>query len=291
MPRPSVQPSARGPVTSLPLPRFVSLRADTANVRRGPSLDQRIDWEFVHRGLPLQIIAEYGQWRRVRDADGATGWVHHTLLSGVRTALVQADAPVPLRATPNEDALVRAMAEPGAIARLEECADAWCEIAGSGVGGGCRAPRSGAWDRTRRSGRQRAGNGRGEDACRTVPLRRGPLRGGGRLRLCAELPLFAMPARDRRRVQAAGGDPARPATPRRRGGPVADPRGRDAGDIHCAGCGSLLYSVVREGAWVHVAMGTLVDAPAIRPSRHIFVGSKAPWFEITDDLPQFEAFG
>ena len=65
----------------------------------------------------------------------------------------------------------------------------------------------------------------------------------------------------------------------------------NAGDIHCAGCGSLLYSVVRDGAWVHVAMGTLVDAPAIRPSRHIFVGSKAPWFEITDDLPQFEAFG
>ena len=137
------QTVARGPVTSLPLPRFVSLRADTANVRRGPSLDQRIDWEFVHRGLPLEIIAEYGQWRRVRDADGATGWVHHTLLSGVRTALVQADAPVPLRATPSEDALVRAMAEPGAIARLEECEGAWCEIAGSGVQGWL--PRGALW--------------------------------------------------------------------------------------------------------------------------------------------------
>jgi hypothetical protein len=59
-------------------------------------------------------------------------------------------------------------------------------------------------------------------------------------------------------------------------------------DTRCATCGSLLYSVVREGQWVHVAMGSLVDDPTIRPSDHIYVGSKAPWFEITDDLPQNE---
>lgn len=59
-------------------------------------------------------------------------------------------------------------------------------------------------------------------------------------------------------------------------------------DAHCGTCGSLLYSLVREAAWVHVAMGTLVDAPTIRPTHHIFVGSKAPWYEITDDLPQYE---
>ncbi len=58
----------------------------------------------------------------------------------------------------------------------------------------------------------------------------------------------------------------------------------------CRRCGSLLYSVVREGAVVHVAMGTLVDTPSIRPTHHIFVGSKAPWFTITDDLPQYEGF-
>jgi hypothetical protein len=64
--------------------------------------------------------------------------------------------------------------------------------------------------------------------------------------------------------------------------------GEKAHDTHCRKCGSLLYSVVRDGAWVHVALGTLVDDPSIRPSQHIFVGSKAPWFTITDDLPQFE---
>jgi hypothetical protein len=59
-------------------------------------------------------------------------------------------------------------------------------------------------------------------------------------------------------------------------------------DTRCAECGSLLFSVVREGAWVHVALGSLVDAPTIPPTKHIFVGSKAPWYEITDDLPHFE---
>jgi hypothetical protein len=61
-----------------------------------------------------------------------------------------------------------------------------------------------------------------------------------------------------------------------------------AHDAHCKGCGSLLYSLVREGTFVHVAMGTLVDDPTIRPTAHIFVGSKAPWFAITDDLPQYQ---
>ena len=60
----------------------------------------------------------------------------------------------------------------------------------------------------------------------------------------------------------------------------------DLNDTRCAACGSFLYSVVREGDWVHVAMGSLVDDPSIRPSEHIYVGSKARWFEITDELPQ-----
>jgi len=62
-------------------------------------------------------------------------------------------------------------------------------------------------------------------------------------------------------------------------------------DAHCGKCGSLLCSLVRETEFVHVTLGTLVDAPSIRPSAHIFVGSKAPWYTITDDLPQHDEFG
>jgi hypothetical protein len=65
----------------------------------------------------------------------------------------------------------------------------------------------------------------------------------------------------------------------------------DLNDTRCAACGSLLFSVVREGAYVHVALGSLQDAPSIRPASHIYVGSKAPWFEITDDLPQHDELG
>ena len=61
-------------------------------------------------------------------------------------------------------------------------------------------------------------------------------------------------------------------------------------DTRCKVCGSFLYSVVHDGTFVHVAMGTLVDDPTIRPTEHIFVGSKAPWFSITDELPQYEEF-
>ncbi len=73
-----------------------------------------------------------------------------------------------------------------------------------------------------------------------------------------------------------------------RSGTYVEPGGHDT---RCRECGSFLYSVVRDGNYVHVAMGSLIDAPSIRPNHHIFVGSKAPWFEITDDLPQYEEYG
>jgi SH3-like domain-containing protein len=134
-PVPAGESAARGPVTNLPLPRFVSMRAETANARRGPSLSHRVDWTFVHRGQPLEITAEYGHWRRVRDAEGAGGWVHHTLLSGVRTVLIRGEGAIALRAGPREGTAIRAMAEPGVIARLETCDPESCRGAAGGVTG------------------------------------------------------------------------------------------------------------------------------------------------------------
>ncbi|NDR59340.1 aspartyl-trna synthetase [Pseudoruegeria sp. M32A2M] len=128
------QPVTRGPVTNLPLPRFVSLKTSEGNARRGPSLSQRIDWVYTRRGLPLEVTAEFGHWRRVRDRDGAGGWVHYSLLSGVRTVLVEQDM-VELHAQPSEDAETLAQAEIGVVARLGECTVTWCRITAGGERG------------------------------------------------------------------------------------------------------------------------------------------------------------
>ena len=125
----------RGPVTNLPLPRYVSLKSSEGNARRGPSLSHRIDWVYKRRALPLEVTAEFGHWRRVRDRDGAGGWVHYSLLSGVRTVLIEQDM-VELRARPSEDAEVLAQAEIGVVARLGECIPDWCRVTAGGERGG-----------------------------------------------------------------------------------------------------------------------------------------------------------
>jgi SH3-like domain-containing protein len=133
---------ARGPVTNLPLPRFVSMKASEANVRRGPSLTHRIDWVFKRRGMPLEVTAEFGHWRRVRDHDNAGGWVHYTLISGVRTALVEEDM-LTVHARPDTTSPVTAAFELGVVARLGDCTIDWCEISAGGYSGW--APKTKIW--------------------------------------------------------------------------------------------------------------------------------------------------
>ncbi|OWU84665.1 aspartyl-trna synthetase [Oceanicola sp. 22II-s10i] len=123
-----------GPETHLPLPRYVSMRAQEGNVRRGPSLTHRIDWVFTHQNMPLQIVAEHGHWRRVRDQDGMGGWVHYSLLSGNRTVLVSAEE-IELRMRPDAKAGLTAKLEQGVIARLGDCSEEWCHLRVAGVSG------------------------------------------------------------------------------------------------------------------------------------------------------------
>ena len=130
----SAQAQERGPVTNLPIPRFVSMKANEGNVRRGPSLSHRIDWVFKRRDMPLEITAEYGHWRRVRDRDGAGGWVHYSLLSGVRTVIVEQEM-LELRTRPADDAQISARLEMGVIARLGECTQKWCKLTAAGYKG------------------------------------------------------------------------------------------------------------------------------------------------------------
>ncbi|WP_085528078.1 SH3 domain-containing protein [Maritimibacter sp. HL-12] len=124
----------RGPVTNLPLPRFVSLKTGEGNVRRGPSLTHRVDWIFTRRGMPLEVIGEYGHWRRVRDRDGMGGWVHYSLLSGSRSGLVEADL-VPLHARADAGAPVNARLEAGVIVAIDRCTLDWCRVRVEGVKG------------------------------------------------------------------------------------------------------------------------------------------------------------
>jgi SH3-like domain-containing protein len=126
--------SMRGKVTNLPLPRYVSLKTDEGNARRGPSLSHRIDWVFKHRDMPLTVTAEFGHWRRVEDRDGQGGWIHYSLLSGVRTVVIDADM-TPLMSRPDSEATVLAKAEAGVIARLGECNPDWCRISADGQKG------------------------------------------------------------------------------------------------------------------------------------------------------------
>jgi SH3-like domain-containing protein len=127
----------RGPVTNLPLPRFVSLKAAEGNVRRGPSLTHRIDWVFQRRDMPLEVTAEYGHWRRVQDRDGQGGWVHYSLLSGVRTVIVERDMLI-LYAKPDPQTQENAQLEMGVIARLGQCGPDWCRLKAGGQRGWAR---------------------------------------------------------------------------------------------------------------------------------------------------------
>ncbi|MPZ57043.1 MAG: SH3 domain-containing protein [Rhizobiales bacterium] len=123
-----------GPQSGLPLPRFVSLKADKVNVRAGPTREHQVTWVYTHAGLPVEITAEYGNWRRIRDWEGSEGWVYHSLLSGRRTALVvpkDKEELVPLHAGPGQQSAVTARLESGVQASLRRCNGSWCYLAGS----------------------------------------------------------------------------------------------------------------------------------------------------------------
>ena len=125
----------KGPVTGYPMPRYVSLKTDKTFVRRGPSEDHRIDWEFLRKGMPVRVVAEHGPWRRVQDMDDVTGWVHSIMLSGRRTAVVTAPGASFLLARPELGAAKRAELRPGVILDLDECAAVWCRAEAEGYSG------------------------------------------------------------------------------------------------------------------------------------------------------------
>jgi SH3-like domain-containing protein len=137
----AVTPEPGGTKTSgLPVPRFVSLKSDKVNVRGGPTKDHEVAWIFTRAGLPVEVTAEFDNWRRIRDWEGAEGWVYHSMLSGRRTAIVTArpkanDALLLLREKADVHTAITARLQPGVVATVKKCAGGWCRIAGSGYDG------------------------------------------------------------------------------------------------------------------------------------------------------------
>ncbi|MCW5694152.1 MAG: SH3 domain-containing protein [Pseudolabrys sp.] len=120
-----------GPVTGYPMPRFVSVKAKPANVRVGPGTGYRIVWTFVRRSLPVEVTAEYGHWRRIRDWDGKEGWIHGALLSGRRFGIVapwSGSTTVPMRLEPSAKAPIVAYLQRKVLVRIESCDGNWCEV-------------------------------------------------------------------------------------------------------------------------------------------------------------------
>lgn len=120
--------------TGLPLPRFVSLRSAEVNLRTGPGFRYPIEWVYRRSGQPVEIVDEYDTWRRIRDWEGTSGWVHQSMLQGRRTARVTAGEQV-LRREPGMGAPAVARVAPGAIGGLGLCRDGWCRLDFSGFVG------------------------------------------------------------------------------------------------------------------------------------------------------------
>jgi SH3-like domain-containing protein len=114
-----------GTETQLPLPRFVTLRSNEINLRAGPGINYPIEWIYRRRGMPVEVVAEFDSWRKVRDWQGTEGWVHQSMLDGRRGALIISGERI-LRHDPAAGAAGVARLEPGVIARLKSCNADWC---------------------------------------------------------------------------------------------------------------------------------------------------------------------
>ena len=128
--------------TNLPLPRFASLRASQVNARTGPGVRYPIDWVFQRRNMPIEITAEFENWRKVRDEQGTEGWVHRQMLSGKRSIVVIGGVQT-MRRQADAGSPAVARLSPGVIAPVLECNGDWCRVEASGFRGWL--PRAGTW--------------------------------------------------------------------------------------------------------------------------------------------------
>ena len=128
--------------SGLPIPRFASLRSDEVNVRTGPGSRYPIEWVFKRKTMPVEIVAEYENWRKIRDWQGASGWVHQSLLTGKRTFIIPSKQASLLK-TPASSAELVAKLDPEVMGEIRSCAGDWCRVKVGGVSGWIE--RTGMW--------------------------------------------------------------------------------------------------------------------------------------------------
>lgn len=121
-------PDGRPTPSGQPVPRWLSLKSSEVRARQGPGLDYRILWEYHAAGLPVQVIAETREWRKICDPDGAVAWVHRSVVSSRRSLFNPSAQEAPIRAGRSPDSAVRARLSPRALISLEACEDGWCEV-------------------------------------------------------------------------------------------------------------------------------------------------------------------
>ncbi|MCA1908774.1 MAG: hypothetical protein LDL39_10475 [Magnetospirillum sp.] len=114
-------PGVAGETSGLPLPRFVSLKSDEVNLRAGPGVRYPIDWIYTRKDLPVEIVAEFEAWRKIRDWEGAEGWVHQSMLSGRRMMVVIGREARVLRSSDSESSDAVAQVTPGVLGRILQC--------------------------------------------------------------------------------------------------------------------------------------------------------------------------
>ena len=124
-----------GEVTKLPIPRFVSLRGEQVYARTGPGTRYPIQWVYQRKNLPVEIVQEFDTWRKIRDIDGEEGWVHQSLLSGNRLAILRDGQAIPMLKSNSDDTRPVALVESGAILEVNACQDDWCSVSQSGFNG------------------------------------------------------------------------------------------------------------------------------------------------------------
>ncbi|RZJ23223.1 MAG: hypothetical protein EON85_14980, partial [Brevundimonas sp.] len=124
----NTMPDGRPTPSGQPVPRWLSLKSDKVFARQGPGLDYQILWQYRVSNLPVQVVAETANWRKICDPDGAVAWVHRSVVSSRRSVLNVSDSEIPIHAGRSNTSPVRARLSPRSLVSIDACVDQWCEV-------------------------------------------------------------------------------------------------------------------------------------------------------------------